>query len=126
MTLPPGYFIQYGGQFESEARATQGLIVFGTLAAGVIAVLMYFAVKSIPAMLMIMVNLPLALVGGVLAIALSGGVLSVASLVGFITLFGVATRNGLLLVDNYNQKFALGLPLAQVVEEGSMERLVAI
>lgn len=126
VTLPPGYFIQYGGQFESEARATQGLIVFSTLAAGVIAVLMYFAVKSVPAMLMIMVNLPLALVGGVLAIALSGGVLSVASLVGFITLFGVATRNGLLLVDNYNQKFALGLPLAQVVEEGSMERLVAI
>ncbi len=126
MTLPQGYFIEYGGQFESEARATQRLVLFSGLAILIIAVLMYFAVKSVPAMLMIMVNLPLALVGGIVAIALSGGVLSVASLVGFITLFGVATRNGLLLVDNYNQKFALGLPLTSVIYEGSMERLVAI
>jgi Cu/Ag efflux pump CusA len=87
---------------------------------------MYFAVKSLPATLMIMVNLPLALAGGILAISLTGGVISVASLVGFITLFGVAVRNGLLLVDNYNQKIALGLPLSQVINEGSQERLVAI
>ena len=124
--LPSGYFIQYGGQFESEERATQNLLVFGGLAALIIAVLMYFAVKSIPAMLMIMVNLPLALVGGIFSIALSGGVISVASLVGFITLFGVAVRNGLLLVDNYNQKLAKGIPFQQVIREGSMERLVAI
>jgi len=126
VTLPSGYFIQYGGQFESEERATQNLLVFGGLAALIIAVLMYFAVKSIPAMLMIMVNLPLALVGGIFSIALSGGVISVASLVGFITLFGVAVRNGLLLVDNYNQKLAKGIPFQQVIREGSMERLVAI
>ena len=124
--LPAGYFIQYGGQFESEERATQNLLVFGSLAALIIAVLMYFAVKSIPAMLMIMVNLPLAVVGGILAIAISGSVISVASLVGFITLFGVAVRNGLLLVDNYNQKFAKGIPFQQVIHEGSMERLAAI
>ncbi|CAN1213008.1 Cobalt-zinc-cadmium resistance protein CzcA [Tumidithrix helvetica PCC 7403] len=124
--LPAGYFIQYGGQFESEERATQNLLLFGGLATVIIAVLMYFAVKSIPAMLMIMVNLPLALVGGIFSIAMSGGVISVASLVGFITLFGVATRNGLLLVDNYNQKFAKGMSFQQVIREGSMERLVAI
>jgi nickel/cobalt tolerance cation efflux system protein len=124
--LPSGYFIQYGGQFESEERATQNLLVFGGLAAIIIAILMYFAVKSIPAMLMIMVNLPLALVGGIFSIAISGGVISVASLVGFITLFGVAVRNGLLLVDNYNQKLAKGIPFQQVIREGSMERLVAI
>jgi len=126
VTLPSGYFIQYGGQFESEERATQNLLVFGGLAALIISVLMYFAVKSIPAMLMIMVNLPLALVGGIFSIAISGGVISVASLVGFITLFGVAVRNGLLLVDNYNQKLAKGIPFLQVIREGSMERLVAI
>jgi nickel/cobalt tolerance cation efflux system protein len=124
--LPTGYFIQYGGQFESEQRATQNLLVFGGLAIAIIAVLMYFAVQSFPAMLMIIINLPLALVGGIFSIALGGGVISVASLVGFITLFGVATRNGLLLVDNYNNKLARRMPLRQVIFEGSMERLVAI
>jgi nickel/cobalt tolerance cation efflux system protein len=124
--LPTGYFIQYGGQFESEQRATQNLLIYGGLSLVVIVVLMYFAVKSVGAMLMIMINLPLALVGGIFSIAIGGGIISVASLVGFITLFGVATRNGLLLVDNYNNKLAGGMPLRQVIIEGSMERLVAI
>ncbi len=124
--LPTGYFIQYGGQFESEQRATQNLLVFGGLAIVVIGILMYFAVKSIAAMLMIMINLPLAVVGGIFSIALGGGIISVASLVGFITLFGVATRNGLLLVDNYNNKLAEGMTLREVIFQGSMERLVAI
>ena len=126
VTLPSGYFIQYGGQFESEQRAAKNLIVFGTLALVVIAVLMYFAVKSFAATVMIMLNLPLALTGGIFSVALGGGILSVASMVGFITLFGVATRNGLLLVDNYNQKFAQEMPLPEVLYTGSMERLVAI
>jgi cation efflux system protein involved in nickel and cobalt tolerance len=124
--FPTGYFIQYGGQFESEQRATQNLLVYGGIALVIIAVLMYFAVKSVTAMLMIMINLPLALVGGIFSMALGGGIISVASLVGFITLFGVATRNGLLLVENYNGKIAQGLPLQQVIFEGSMERLIAI
>jgi Cu/Ag efflux pump CusA len=126
ITLPSGYFIQYGGQFESEQRATQNLLMFGALALVVISVLMYFTVQSVPATVMIMLNLPLAIVGGIFSVALSGGVLSVASLVGFITLFGVAVRNGLLLVDNYNQKLATGMPLTQVLYAGSMERLNAI
>lgn len=124
--LPSGYFIQYGGQFESEQRASQNLLIFGGLAIVIISILMYFAVKSVAGMLMIMINLPLALVGGIFSIALGGGIVSVASLVGFITLFGVATRNGLLLVDNYNNKLAQGMPLPEVIVEGSMERLVAI
>jgi len=124
--LPSGYFIQYGGQFESEQRATQNLLVFGGLAIVVIAVLMYFAVKSVSATFAIMINLPLALVGGIFSVALGGGVLSVASTIGFITLFGVATRNGLLLVENYNAKLAKGMPLKTVLFEGSMERLAAI
>lgn len=124
--LPPGYFIQYGGQFESEQRATQNILIFTAISFVVITVLMYFSVKSIASTAMIMVNLPLSLVGGVIAVALTGGIISVASLVGFITLFGVATRNGLLLVDNYNTKFAAGMPFQEVIIQGSMERLNAI
>lgn len=124
--LPSGYYIQFGGQFQAQEQATQTLILAGAVAILAIGILIYFAVKSIPATLMIMINLPLALIGGVIAVASSGGIISVASMVGFITLFGVATRNGLLLVDNYNHRLAAGLPLKQVILDGSMERLVAI
>ncbi len=124
--LPSGYFIQYGGQFESEQRATNSLLVYSLLAAVVISVLMFFSVKSFPATVAIMINLPLALVGGIISIMLTGGVLSVASLIGFITLFGVAVRNGLLLVDNYNSKFAQGMPLKDVIVNGSLDRVNAI
>ncbi|ACK65595.1 heavy metal efflux pump, CzcA family [Rippkaea orientalis PCC 8801] len=124
--LPKGYFIKYGGQFEAEQNATNNLLIYSILAAIVIAILMFFSVKSLPATIAIMLNLPLALVGGIVSIMLSGGVISVASLVGFITLFGVAVRNGLLLVDNYNNKFALGMPLKEVIVKGSLERIDAI
>ncbi|AFZ38382.1 heavy metal efflux pump, CzcA family (plasmid) [Stanieria cyanosphaera PCC 7437] len=124
--LPQGYFIQYGGQFESEQRATNNLLVFSILAAIVIAILMFFSVKSLPATIAIMLNLPLALVGGIVSIALSGGVISIASLIGFITLFGVAVRNGLLLVDNYNNKFAQGMDFKDAIVNGSLDRVNAI
>ncbi|NDJ24416.1 CusA/CzcA family heavy metal efflux RND transporter [Nostoc sp. B(2019)] len=124
--LPSGYYIEYGGQFEAQEGATKTLLSTGALAFVAIAVLIYFAVKSIPATIMILLNLPLALVGGVISIALAGGILSVASMVGFITLFGVATRNGLLLVENYNSRMAEGQPLRQALMEGSVERLTAI
>ncbi|WP_293338134.1 efflux RND transporter permease subunit [Microcoleus sp. CAWBG58] len=124
--LPFGYFIQYGGQFEAEQRASQNIMVFSAIAFLVITVLMYLSVKSIASTAMIMINLPIGLVGGVIAVALTGGIISVASLVGFVTLFGVATRNGLLLVDNYNTKFAEGMPFKEAIIKGSMERLNAI
>lgn len=124
--LPNGYFIQYGGQFEAEQNAANNLLIFSILAAVVIAVLMFFSVKSLPATIAIMLNLPLALVGGIVSILFSGGVMSIASLVGFITLFGVAVRNGLLLVDNYNNKFAQGMPIKDVIVKGSLERIDAI
>jgi CzcA family heavy metal efflux pump len=124
--LPPGYFIEYGGQFEAQEGATKTLLFAGVLAFIAIAVILYFAVKSIPATIMILINLPLALIGGVISIALTGGIISVASMVGFITLFGVAARNGLLLVENYNARLAKGQPLREVLMEGSMERLAAI
>ena len=124
--LPSGYLIRYGGQFESEERATTNLLLYSLLAMVVIAVLMFVAVKSLPATLAILINLPLALVGGLVAILLTGGVLSVASLIGFITLFGVAVRNGLLLVDNYNRRHAEGMELKEVIRAGSLQRLNAI
>jgi CzcA family heavy metal efflux pump len=124
--IPTGYYIQYAGQFEAEGRASQNILLFSAIAFVAITVIMYLSVKSIASTLMIMINLPLALVGGVIAVALTGGVLSIASLVGFVTLFGVATRNGLLLVDNYNTKFASGMPLRDLLIQGSMERLNAI
>jgi cation efflux system protein involved in nickel and cobalt tolerance len=124
--VPAGYYIQYAGQFEAEERASQNIILFSLISAVVITVITYFSVGSIPSTIMIIINLPLALVGGVVAVALTGGVLSIASLVGFVTLFGVATRNGLLLVDNYNTKFAEGMPIPEILVQGSMERLNAI
>ena len=124
--LPADYFIQYDGQFEAEERASQNILVFSLIAFVVITVLMYLSVKSIPSTLMIMVNLPIGLVGGIVAVALTGGIVSVATLVGFVTLFGVATRNGLLLVDNYNSKFLEGYSLKEILVSGSMERLNAI
>jgi nickel/cobalt tolerance cation efflux system protein len=124
--LPSGYFIQYGGQFEAEQNATHNLLLYSILAAIAITVLMFFSVKSLPATIAIMLNLPLALVGGILSITFTGGVISIASLVGFITLFGVAVRNGLLLVDNYNSKFVQGMHLKDVITKGSLERVNAI
>jgi len=124
--LPPGYFIQYGGQFEAEQNASNNLLIYSVLAAIAIAILMYFSVKSLPATIAIMLNLPLALVGGIIAILLTGGVISIASLIGFITLFGVAVRNGLLLVNNYNQNFMAGMPLKPAIMRGSLERVNAI
>ena len=124
--IPTGYYIQYAGQFEAEGRASQNILLFSAIAFVAITVIMYLSVKSVASTVMIMINLPLALVGGVIAVALTGGVLSIASLVGFVTLFGVATRNGLLLVDNYNTKFASGMPLTDLLIQGSMERLNAI
>ncbi|MFB2893586.1 efflux RND transporter permease subunit [Aerosakkonemataceae cyanobacterium BLCC-F50] len=124
--VPFGYFIQYGGQFEAEQRASQNILVFSAIAFIIITVLMYLSVKSIASTAMIMINLPIGLVGGIVSVALTGSVISVASLVGFVTLFGVATRNGLLLVDNYNTKFAEGMSAKDAIVKGSMERLNAI
>jgi cation efflux system protein involved in nickel and cobalt tolerance len=124
--IPAGYYLQYAGQFEAEERASQNILLFSAISAVVITVITYFSVGSIASTVMIIINLPLALVGGVVAVALTGSTISIASLVGFVTLFGVATRNGLLLVDNYNTKFAAGMPVQDILIQGSMERLNAI
>ncbi|MGA1263086.1 MAG: efflux RND transporter permease subunit [Prochlorothrix sp.] len=126
ITLPQGYFVEYGGQFEAEQNASNNLFLYSALAMVVITALMFFSVQSFPATIAIMLNLPLAMVGGIVSILLTGGVISIASLVGFITLFGVAVRNGLLLVDHYRSKAAQNLPLLQVIRAGSLDRVNAI
>jgi CzcA family heavy metal efflux pump len=100
VALPTGYRIEYGGQFESEASASQRLLWLGIAAIVAILLILATALKSFRDSLIIMLNLPLALIGGVAGVFLSGGVMSVASLIGFITLFGIATRNGIMMVSH--------------------------
>ena len=121
--LPPGYHLEYGGQFESANEATRRIGLLSVLSLGAILLLLYWEFRSVRQALLVMVNLPLALVGGVFAVVFSGGVLNIATLVGFITLFGIAVRNGILLVSHYNHLLAEGVPLEEAVERGSLERL---
>jgi Cu/Ag efflux pump CusA len=127
LDLPAGYRIAYGGQFEEAARSLRNLAALsGLVLIGMYGIL-FFAFRSHRHALIVLVNLPLALVGGVFAVALGGGVLSVASLVGFITLFGIATRNGVLLVSHYQHLMQEeGLALAEALVQGSRERLAPV
>ena len=122
--LPAGYFVVYGGQFESEQAAKQRITMLGVLVIIGIFALLYMAFSSGRRALLIMVNLPLALIGGIAAVFMGGGVVSVGSLIGFITLFGIATRNGLLMVSHYDHLMTEeGATFEEAVERGSMERL---
>lgn len=124
--LPSGYFIEYGGQFESQQRATRILISYGAVAIVVVFLLLYKAFNSARASFLILANLPLALIGGVLAMFLAGGVMSVPSLIGLISVFGIAARNGIILVTHYHNLRVEGLSREQVVIKGSKERLAPV
>jgi CzcA family heavy metal efflux pump len=124
VTFPEGYFIVYGGQFESAAEATRTLVGLTIAATIGIFLLLIVAFSSIRNALLTLINLPLALIGGVAAVALTSGVISVASLVGFITLFGIATRNGILLISHFEHlRTHEGADLAEAVTRGALERL---
>jgi Cu/Ag efflux pump CusA len=126
--LPQGYRVEYGGQFESEAEASRRLLVLGAVVIVAILLILATAFHSTRDALIIMLNLPLALVGGVAGVYLSGGVLSVASIIGFITLFGIATRNGIMLVAHIRHlREVEGVTdLRQAVATGASERLAPI
>ncbi|MCE9679945.1 CusA/CzcA family heavy metal efflux RND transporter [Shewanella sp. AS1] len=121
--LPPGYTLVVGGQYENQQRAQQKLILVVPVSIVLIALLLYFSFASIKQVGLIMVNVPLALIGGVLALYLSGTYLSVPSSIGFITLFGVAVLNGVVLVDAINQRRQTNDPLFTCVYEGAIGRL---
>ncbi|WP_257455268.1 efflux RND transporter permease subunit [Archangium lipolyticum] len=127
MTFPEGYYIVYGGQFESAEEAARGIILLsGGVVVGIF-LLLVVAFASVRNALLTLINLPLALIGGVVAVALTSGVVSVASLVGFITLFGIATRNGILMVSHFEHLMTEeGKSLPDAVAQGSMERLAPI
>lgn len=126
VALPAGYRVEFGGQFEAEAQASRTLLVIGTLALLGILLLLWLALKSLPLAMLVMVNIPLALIGGVLAVIAMGGTLTIAALVGFITLFGIAVRNGLLLISRYQMLREEGLNVKDVIVHGSLERLTPI
>ena len=126
VTLPDGYHLEYGGQFEAQEESTRTLSALSLLSVAAIFLILFAEFRSARTATLVMANLPLALIGGVLAVALTGGVVSIASLVGFVTLFGIATRNGILLISHYKHLLAEGVDFREVIVRGSLERLSPI
>jgi CzcA family heavy metal efflux pump len=124
--LPQGYQVAYGGQFESGAGATQTLTLLGFASIVVVFGLLYLALKTMRDAALVMINLPLAWMGGVIGLWASGGVMSVATLIGFITLFGIATRNGIMLVTHIHHLHDEGFHGAEAIRRAALERLSPI
>jgi CzcA family heavy metal efflux pump len=125
---PSGYYVEYGGQFEAAAEATRTLVWLGAAVLLGIFLLLYLALASVRDALLVMLNLPLALIGGVVGVFVSSGVISLASIIGLITLFGIATRNGIMLVTHIRHLVEVEgvADAAQAVLRGASERLVPI
>jgi Cu(I)/Ag(I) efflux system membrane protein CusA/SilA len=120
--LPEGYHIEYGGQFESERAASQTLLTASLLAVLVIFLLLFNQFRSVSQSLVVLLNLPLALIGGVLTLRFTGGEVSIPAIIGFISLFGIATRNGMLLLSRYNDLRRGGLSTSEAIVGGSLDR----
>ena len=121
--LPEGYHIEYGGQFESEESASRVLLLTSFISIVVIFLLLYFQFRNAAQSGVILLNLPLALIGGVFALLLTTGEISIPAIIGFISLFGIATRNGMLLISHYNTLREEGLSLRESILHGSLDRL---
>jgi len=121
--LPGGYYIVYGGQFEAQEKASQQLVLLTMISIIGIFLLLIAAFRSARSAVLVLMNLPLALIGGMWAIVLSGGVMSIGSLLGFITLFGISTRNGIMLVTHFKHLMAEGNTFEQCIKQGAMDRL---
>jgi CzcA family heavy metal efflux pump len=124
--LPEGYRIEYGGQFESEEKASRTLLITSILALLIIFALLYQEFKNFKLAGVVLLNLPLALIGGIFSIYFTSGILSIPAIIGFITLFGIATRNGILLISNYQRLQSQGVSNYETVTRGSADRLNAI
>lgn len=125
--MPEGYSVEYGGQFESEQSASQMLMLTSILSVLVIFLLLYAQFRKVRVSAVVLLNLPLALIGGVVAVWLTGGTLSIPAIVGFISLFGIATRNGMLLISQYDKlQTKDGLTLRELIVRGSLDRLTPI
>ena len=121
--LPEGYHVEYGGQFESEQAASHTLLVASLISMIIIFVLLFHQFRSLTQSAVVMLNLPLAVIGGVVAIAMTSGVVSIPAIIGFISLFGIATRNGMLLVSRYNDLRRRDYSLEDSIVRGSVDRL---
>lgn len=124
--MPSGYFIKYGGQFESQQSASRTILLLGILAIFAMLLLLFKAFGSLGESILVLLNLPLALIGGVLSLYIASGEMSVAAMIGFITLFGIAARNGIILVSHYHMLQAEGKPLHEVVIQGTLDRFVPV
>lgn len=121
--LPEGYHIEYGGQFESEQAASQILLIASVFAILIIFLLLFNQFRSVTQSAVILLNLPLALIGGVYAILFTSGEISIPAIIGFISLFGIATRNGILLMAHYNDLGNKGYSVNKSILQGSLDRL---
>ena len=121
--LPEGYRIDYGGQFESEAKASRLLLITAILAILVIFLLLYFEFRDVKLSFIVLINLPLALIGGILIVYFTSGIISIAATIGFISLFGIATRNGILLVSRYEDLRKVGMDGTKLLKTGALDRL---
>lgn len=123
VVLPENYYITYGGQFESEAQASRTLALTSIIALVIIFMLLYQEFKSVKQSLIILINMPLAMIGGVLILVFTGGELNIPAIIGFISLLGITTRNGMLLISRYNHLKEDGEPLLKRIFHGSADRL---
>lgn len=123
IVLPEDYHVEYGGQFENEEAASRTLLIASIFAIMVIYMLLYNQFRSLAQSAVILINLPLALVGGVFVLWLTGNDISIPAIIGFISLFGIATRNGMLLIERYNDLQAEGYTVKESIMHGSADRL---
>lgn len=123
VTLPEGYFITYGGQFENEAKASATLALVSVVALIIIFLLLYGQYHSVAQSLVILLNMPLAIIGGVILLKITGGELNIPAIIGFISLLGITTRNGMLLMSRYDQLRSEGVGLMERIVHGSTDRL---
>ena len=126
VNIPENYLVEYGGQFQSAKKASKTLMIMTIIAIFVIFLLLYGEFKDVTLSAIVLINLPLALIGGVFAIFLTSNTVSIPAIIGFITLFGIATRNGILLISRYQFGTTQGITLRQSVIDGSKDRLTPI